>query len=297
MMKLSTKGQQDEDSLEKLIAKLKTSNRHLQVYPYIGENVDLEKLMDLLIDTSYPGQFFWTISFNPIFISRLLYSGFLPMTVPVLGCKNRAAVLSPKTHVERCVIPLADGIHIPRKARKRSKAFEVTIDRNFAKVAQACRAQHGSHCWFVPELEKGLRSINEMESDVKCHSIEVWKDGVLVAGEIGTTCGGVYCSLTAFSKADSAGTVQLCCLGKLLESSGFTLWDLGMCIQYKLDIGAKNIPRKEFISEVRRLREQKIKMNILSDPRQCDSLLKPTVEKQAETQLTDSRESPEKPTK
>lgn len=39
------------------------------------------------------------------------------------------------------------------------------------------------------------------------------------------------------------GTVQLCCLGKLLEEKGFEMWDLGMHMTYKEQMGGKPIER------------------------------------------------------
>ena len=38
---------------------------------------------------------------------------------------------------------------------------------------------------------------------------QIFKDGALVAGELGYSVGGSYCSLSGFCCADSAGTVQV----------------------------------------------------------------------------------------
>ena len=43
---------------------------------------------------------------------------------------------------------------------------------------------------------------------VQVHSVEVWMDGALVAGELGVTVGACYTSYTGFRTTDSAGTVQ-----------------------------------------------------------------------------------------
>jgi hypothetical protein len=40
-------------------------------------------------------------------------------------------------------------------------------------------------------------------------SPQIFKDGALVAGELGYSVGGSYCSLSGFCCADSAGTVQV----------------------------------------------------------------------------------------
>jgi len=41
-------------------------------------------------------------------------------------------------------------------------------------------------------------------------------------------------------------------LGKILERSGFDIWDFGMEMKYKNDLGAKAIPRAEWIEVVKK---------------------------------------------
>jgi hypothetical protein len=89
---------------------------------------------------------------------------------------------------------------------------------------------------------------------VQVHSIEVWKDKQLVAGELGYQCGASFTSMTGFSTVDSSGSVQLACLGRLLSKCGFELWDLGMDMDYKQTLGAWLVPRHEFVQQFRELR-------------------------------------------
>jgi Leu/Phe-tRNA-protein transferase len=80
----------------------------------------------------------------------------------------------------------------------------------------------------------------------------------LVAGELGYVVGGVYTSLTGFSLRDagaaSAGAVQLLATARLLDANGFALWDLGMGMAYKTDLGAADVPRADFICALRKHR-------------------------------------------
>jgi hypothetical protein len=43
-------------------------------------------------------------------------------------------------------------------------------------------------------------------------------------------------------------------LGRLLCQTGFTLWDLGMDMAYKQELGSQLMPRSEFVQEVKRVR-------------------------------------------
>ena len=88
------------------------------------------------------------------------------------------------------------------------------------------------------------------------HSIEVWLNGELAAGEIGFAVGGAYTSLSGFSAVSSAGSVQLAAAAKLLERCGFSMWDLGMKMNYKTAIGATLIDRAAFLATLHAARDQ-----------------------------------------
>ena len=63
-------------------------------------------------------------------------------------------------------------------------------------------------------------------------------------------------SLTGFSSQDSAGSVQLATLGKILNQCKFQMWDLGMDLDYKRRLGAHNVNRTEFLRLVKEGRER-----------------------------------------
>jgi Leu/Phe-tRNA-protein transferase len=79
---------------------------------------------------------------------------------------------------------------------------------------------------------------------------EKWR---LVAGELGFAVGATYTSLTGFTDESGAGSVQLAALGRWLLSRGYQLWDLGMEMKYKIDLGAALVPRHRFVRAVRLL--------------------------------------------
>src|SRR5262249_53516101 len=82
---------------------------------------------------------------------------------------------------------------------------------------------------------------------VQVHSVEIWEGEELIAGELGYTVGASYTSLSGFHAKSGSGTVQMIALGELLRSQGFTVWDLGMIMKYKIDIGGQILMRSEFL--------------------------------------------------
>jgi Leu/Phe-tRNA-protein transferase len=156
---------------------------------------------------------------------------------------------------------------VRKSVRKKSKRFSLSVNRDFDAVIRGCHEQHGSSCWLVPPLVKSFRELHQAGSTdamlvtegtkcpVRIYSIEVWnEENKLVGGELGYTVGSIYTSLTGFCSQDGAGSVQLAALGRLLCETGFTLWDLGMDMEYKQDLGSQLMLRSEFVQEVKRVR-------------------------------------------
>ena len=74
----------------------------------------------------------------------------------------------------------------------------------------------------------------------------------------------VYSSCTGFSlkeKYPGAGSVQLASLGRWLERCGLEVWDLGMEMSYKLELGCKTVPRDEWARLIRSLRDAAVPLH------------------------------------
>merc|ERR1712173_537813 len=70
--------------------------------------------------------------------------------------------------------------------------------------------------------------------------------------------GSVYTSMSGFRKygTNRLGTMQMLALAKLLEALGFTFWDLGMVLDYKLNnLYAHVEDRKHFRERLKECRD------------------------------------------
>lgn len=213
----------------------------------------------------YHDEFCYTHVYHHRLVAALMMEGFLPIA--------DEGVILPKLHHKRCVVSLPEGLHVSKSIRKKSKKFRFTTNKCFDRVVHGCRNQHGPRCWLYPDLVKVFKEIydagqvktivnpsrnmaTKQEAIVRMFSIEIWNEETneLVAGELGYTVGNIYTSLTGFSAQDSAGSVQLASVGRMLSKLGFALWDLGMDMEYKQGLGSHLMSRKDFVAHVANVR-------------------------------------------
>eukprot|EP00930_Biecheleria_cincta_P033666 TRINITY_DN23323_c0_g1_i1.p1 TRINITY_DN23323_c0_g1~~TRINITY_DN23323_c0_g1_i1.p1 ORF type:complete len:316 (-),score=83.19 TRINITY_DN23323_c0_g1_i1:261-1121(-) len=216
---------------------------------------------------------------TPRMIAKAAWQGFLPMYE-----KGQGLVLL-KLHRSRCI--LAPGaVHVGKQSRKKASQFRISVNEAFSEVVKGVQqhtfTEEPGDCWLADEFAEMYRLVNSLpESErrgVAFHSVELWhkESGRLAAGELGYTVGNIYSSCTGFSlKHDfpGSGTCQLVALGKLLQRCGFELWDLGMELDYKLELGGTMQPRASWIAQVRRLRDIPTALNSPVDVSSIKELL------------------------
>ena len=176
---------------------------------------------------------------------------FMPMGLALVTPRTSHDFFLPKLHFERWLLD-PRTVRVTKTARRESRKYLLSCNRMFSSVLAACVTEHGCD-WLVTDLTSALTQLHEQRAlrKVAFISVELWKirdDGPeLVAGEIGYLIGSAYASLTGYTNVSGAGTVQLAALGRLLASSGIKVWDLGMEIDYKRELGARALPRDRFM--------------------------------------------------
>ena len=143
-----------------------------------------------------------------------------------------------------------DQVKISKSMRAvlRKKQFEVTFNKAFDDVVEACAkvkrfGQNGT--WITPGL---MEAYSTLHTQGHAHSVEVWEEGVLVGGLYGIDLGTVFCGESMFSKANNASKVALISLAKELKKNKYKLIDCQVPTQHLVSMGAESIPRAEFLT-------------------------------------------------
>jgi leucyl/phenylalanyl-tRNA---protein transferase len=128
----------------------------------------------------------------------------------------------------------------------RNKGYEVRIDTAFPDVLRGCAAprKHDSATWLGADMRVAYARLH---SEGYAHSFETWRDGELVGGLYGVALGRMFYGESMFSRATDASKVALAKLVEILKSRGFPLIDCQMRTPLLESLGAREIPRREFL--------------------------------------------------
>jgi leucyl/phenylalanyl-tRNA--protein transferase len=151
----------------------------------------------------------------------------------------------------RGVIPLR-GFHLPRRLARtvRGDPFEVRIDSAFAQVVSACAeaAPGRQETWINTPIERLYQSLHGLGY---AHSVECWRDGVLVGGLYGVALQGAFFGESMFSRATDASKVALVHLVARLIAGGYGLLDAQFTTDHLQQFGIEEIPRAEYRRRLR----------------------------------------------
>ena len=133
----------------------------------------------------------------------------------------------------------------------RKKTYETRIDTAFEQVMRACAAPRGGQAgtWIHEEM---IAAYTELHRMGMAHSVEAWQGDELVGGLYGVGIGRMFFGESMFSRSPDASKVALAHLAAQLRRWNFGMIDCQMNTPHLASLGAREIPRTEFI---RRLQE------------------------------------------
>ncbi len=143
-----------------------------------------------------------------------------------------------------------DDFKLRRSLRKKLSRFEIRFDTAFSEVIRECartprRGQKGS--WIVPEM---IEAYEELHALGYAHSVEAYRDGVLVGGLYGVCVGRVFCGESMFAKVSDASKAALAALVERLREGGFDFIDCQVPTEHLKSLGAIEISRETFLNRL-----------------------------------------------
>ncbi|MCW6510816.1 leucyl/phenylalanyl-tRNA--protein transferase [Lichenifustis flavocetrariae] len=146
----------------------------------------------------------------------------------------------------RGIFPL-DAMMISRSLAKaiRSDRFEVRIDADFDAVIEGCAAIGPSRpsTWINETIRNAYR---DMFRYGHVHTVETYRDEVLVGGLYGVSIGGAFFGESMFHRETDASKIAVAHLAARLIRGGYTLLDAQFVTPHLATLGAVEISRDRY---------------------------------------------------
>jgi leucyl/phenylalanyl-tRNA--protein transferase len=144
---------------------------------------------------------------------------------------------------------LPGQLHVAKSLEKvlRRRTFEIRVDTAFSEVLTACAeaprpGQGGT--WITSEMHAAYVELHRLGH---AHSVEAWKDGMLVGGLYGVALGRVFFGESMFTRAPDASKVAFATIARALFDAGALLIDCQVETDHLARFGAADIPRRRFL--------------------------------------------------
>ncbi|MEP2058290.1 MAG: leucyl/phenylalanyl-tRNA--protein transferase [Maribacter litoralis] len=141
-------------------------------------------------------------------------------------------------------------IKISKSMKKviRNKQFSLTKNTCFEQVLEYCstvprEGQDGT--WITDEMKIAYLKLHEKGI---AKSYEVWENDKLVGGLYGIDFGHIFCGESMFSLTSNASKFAFIKLAEELGQKGYKVIDCQLHTNHLASMGAKEIPRKEFMA-------------------------------------------------
>ncbi|MBS1602762.1 MAG: leucyl/phenylalanyl-tRNA--protein transferase [Bacteroidetes bacterium] len=132
----------------------------------------------------------------------------------------------------------------------RKNAFDFRVDTAFSEVITNCKtvARRGQEStWITDEVRNAYIRLHK---EGYAHSAEAWLDGKLVGGLYGIRMGRAFFGESMFSKESNASKYAFIQYVRRLRGEGVELIDCQVYTEHLESLGARMIPRSEFVKKL-----------------------------------------------
>ncbi|MBN9430392.1 MAG: leucyl/phenylalanyl-tRNA--protein transferase [Burkholderiales bacterium] len=135
------------------------------------------------------------------------------------------------------------------RRERRTGRWRVSLDRSFERVMRECAQprpdQDGT--WITDEVVAAYCGLHRAGL---AHSVELWADDVLVGGLYGVSIGAMFFGESMFAREADASKAALFALVTRLRGLGFRVIDCQQNTRHLASLGAREISRAAFLSEL-----------------------------------------------
>lgn len=127
---------------------------------------------------------------------------------------------------------------------------QVRVDTAFSEVMAQCAAPRAGQpgTWITSAMQQAYADWHRAGY---VHSIETWIDGELAGGLYGISLGRMFFGESMFTRAPNASKIALAYLVRYLAAQGVERIDCQQQTQHLASLGARPIPRAQFLQYVR----------------------------------------------
>lgn len=148
------------------------------------------------------------------------------------------------------LFPESLRVHRSMRPVLNRQAFRLTLNAAFEDVIRACRrsprpGQDGT--WITPAMLSAYQALHQAGH---AHSCEAWLGDRLVGGLYGVALGGCFFGESMFAQARDASKYAFIHLVRALQQAGYSLIDCQVHNQHLDSLGAREIPRSEFLGHL-----------------------------------------------
>lgn len=139
------------------------------------------------------------------------------------------------------------------RSKLNKHSFKISCDKDFKGVITHCadvprKDQHGT--WITDQM---IAAYLDLHKKGFARSIEIWENDVLVGGLYGIDLPeyGLFCGESMFSLRPDASKIALHSLVEAVSEAAYTLIDCQMYTDHLYRLGAREIPRAEFLHHLK----------------------------------------------
>ena len=162
----------------------------------------------------------------------------------------------------------ADQLHVSRSMRRRlrqvvrgEQGLALSFNQAFKRVMQECGNERSEGTWILPDMLDAYTRLHELGH---AHSFEVWRGHELVGGLYGVQRGALFAAESMFHRETDASKVALIASVRALFAAGIQTFDVQFLTSHLSSLGAREIPRRQYLERVGRAVAQPVDVRDLT---------------------------------